>query len=91
MTATTQHLHKHQPQLHILIVDDQPEECERLKTAIENIPDSSYRLSVVDEMSVLEQMSFYHYDLCIVDNKISHNTASEVIKRNHLGRNYPIK
>ncbi len=89
MTALNSHLQKHQTQLHILIVDDQPEECERLKTAIKNIPDASYRLSVVDEMSALEQMSFYNYDLCIVDNKVSHNTASEVIKRNHLGEKLP--
>lgn len=89
MTALTSHLQKHQQPLHILIVDDHPDECERLKVAIENIPDSSYRLSVVDEMSALDQMSFYHYDLCIVDNKVSHNTASDVIKRHHLGEKLP--
>ncbi|MCK5882006.1 MAG: diguanylate cyclase [Sinobacterium sp.] len=89
MKAHTSNLSKHHQPLHILIVDDHPEECERLKSAIENIPDSYYKLSVVDEMSALEKMSFYSYDLCIVDDKVSHSTASEIIKHHHLGEKLP--
>jgi diguanylate cyclase (GGDEF)-like protein len=89
MIATGSHLQKHQHPLHILIVDDQPSECARLKSAIEKIPDSSYKLSFVGEVSALERMSFYNYDVCIVDDNVSKSNASALIKRHHLGEKLP--
>jgi diguanylate cyclase (GGDEF)-like protein len=89
MTASAPKFHSHQHPLHILIVDDQPESSAQIKSAIENIPDASYKLSFVDEVSALKELSFYNYDVCIVDNDTCTNSASELINQHHLGEKLP--
>jgi diguanylate cyclase (GGDEF)-like protein len=70
-------------------VDDQPESSAQIKSAIENIPDASYKMSFVDEVSALKELSFYNYDVCIVDNDTCKASASELINQHHLGEKLP--
>jgi diguanylate cyclase (GGDEF)-like protein len=70
-------------------VDDQPESSAQIKSAIENIPDASYKMSFVDEVSALKELSFYHYDVCIVDNDTCKASASELINQHHLIEKLP--
>ena len=61
------------PQHHtfkILVLDDQPSECARIKEAFGNIPEVNYQLSFVDKSEQLESMSLYSFDLCIIDENI---------------------
>ncbi len=80
------------PQQHafrILVLDDQPSECARIKEAFGNIPEVNYQLSFIDKAEQLETMSLYSYDLCIVDENLDHHRASELIKQHHLGDKLP--
>jgi len=75
--------------LHILVVDDQPSECERLRAAIENIPNGDYQLSFVADTASIDQLSLYNFDLCIVDEDVNEHRGFDLIKKHHLGEKLP--